>query len=317
MNLKMLVQLVLGLSLLVTLGACGPKNNSASVCVPPSSNPSNKLHFESGVPCNQAAALNEAVSSLVTLPLDSSNSSVGLMARTMKTDDVTPAGLQNWMEDRVQYIINGDFKIRSHLYTTNQPFSYSEPNILPDAYTNSASVQGAQIIMLNVGTEVYANGKLAKQLYIVDLPGIGYVPMPSPRTGMLAIGPGLFNSLGGAQSAVVLNIFRLGTLFHEARHSDGHGKTLGFMHSVCPPGHDYAGLPACDLSTNGPYTIGAMMVKNLTNACTNCTAGDLLSLRAMYLDVANRVLDPAKAPIGLAPDASAGMDWDDSPEGSR
>ena len=324
-NLKMLVQPVLGLSLLITFAACSPKHNSDSVCVPPSSNPSNKLHFESGVPCNQGIAMNEAISSLVTLPLDPSDSSVALMARMMKTNDVTPDGLQGWMEDRVQYVVHGGFNIGPHLRDSTQPFEYQEPGVLPDVLRRNSQISasvadstGAQVVMLNIGTEVYAFGKQIKELVDIEIPGIGVISMTSPRTGLLEIGPGMFPDLGGKTvPAVLLNIYRLGTLFHEARHSDGHGKTMGFMHATCPPGHDYAGVSACDLSTNGPYTIGAMMVKNLTNACTDCTPGTLASLRAMYLDVANRVLDPAKAPIGLAPNASAGMDWDDAPEGSR
>jgi hypothetical protein len=179
----------------------------------------------------------------------------------------------------------------------------------------------AQVVMSNVGTSIYAYGKQKHQLINVEIPGVGTVSMTSPRTGILEIGPGLFPDLGDMKlQNIALDIYRLGSLFHEARHSDGHGHTLGFMHSTCPAGHDFAGLPACDAALNGPYSVGAAVLKSMMNRCNSdatCTERSRAVLNTIYLDQANRVLDRSSAPQNLSSDAKAGMNWDDEPEGTR
>ena len=320
---KAIVRLAVGMCAVFLFAACGDKSSPSAVCVPPSTNPANRLRIESEVPCSQATALNEAVATLATLQLDSSNPDVISMAKVMKTDDVSPAGLQSWMEDRVQYILKGDFDFKTHLYYSNRSFEYPNPSIMPDDRTGQPSLiattasTASNIVMANMGTAVYAMGKRDGQLLTVNVPGIGYVSVTSPRTGILEIGPGMFPEWSQGVQESVINIFRIATLFHEARHSDGNGKSLGFMHFKCPPGHDYAGQYACDVGLNGAYTVGAMLFKNLMNTCTDCTPGSMATLRFLYRDVASRIIDPAKAPRGLSPQAPAGADWDDAPEGRR
>jgi hypothetical protein len=106
---------------------------------------------------------------------------------------------------------------------------------------------------------------------------------------------------------------RAETLFHEARHSDGHGKTLGFLHAKCPSYHDYAGLPACDLSTNGPYTIGALMFKYIMDSTADKSTEKTKKIQQLiYLDIANRTLSTSS--LVQSPETAAGTDWDDAPE---
>jgi hypothetical protein len=164
---------------------------------------------------------------------------------------------------------------------------------------------------------VYYAAKQAKQLFSLELGGIGTVPFKSPRAGLLEIGPGLFPDLQGHKvQNILLDVYRASTLFHEARHSDGHGKTLGFFHATCPSWHDYAGKPACDASTNGPYTIGAMVMKNLAAQCTSqCTELTKRALQSLYLDVAGRALSVRDLPHN-SPESPAGGAWDDIPEGT-
>ena len=129
------------------------------------------------------------------------------------------------------------------------------------------------------------------------------------------MGPGLFNDFGGLQfQNVFYDIFRAGVLFHEARHSDGHGKTLGFMHAKCPATHDLAGLNACDAATNGPYTIGSEMHKYLMYACgSSCSELTMKALQVLYADQSSRTLESWQYP-SASPGARAGTDWDDAPE---
>ena len=320
-------------SLLVALVACSHDNRST----PPQDNSqpdisipavANKIRFDSAVTSDRVSAVNESISLLSVVPLSLTNTGVASMAKMMGIKDVQAQTLQNWMQDRVQYVVNDGFDFETNLVAvkTTAPFVYSNPTAVPDSLKGAnlptlqttADASGAQVVMLNIGALAYYVGKVNHQLAGVNLGGIGLVSMTSPRVGLLEIGPGLFPDLKGHKvQNILLGIMRTGTLFHEARHSDGHGTTLGFLHTVCPPGSDYEGMNACDAATNGPYTIGALMTKTLMQACTSCTDLTKQVLEEIYLDIADRVLTPDTAPTDLAPDAPAGVDWNDAPEGHR
>jgi hypothetical protein len=315
------------LTLLVSLVACAASSSSST----PSDQPNvtiqsipNLLSFSSTIPAEQTAAVNEAVSTLFTLPLDSADAAVSEMAHVMGNQDVTAPGLQTWMQARVAYILEGGFDLQHHAAFSPAPFVYQNPNDYPDVMrpqpTTPADTEESRIVMSNVGAAVYSIGKQNSKLVSVDLPGIGTIFMKSPRTGLLEIGPGLFPDLGGMTvQNIALDIFRVATLFHEARHSDGHGHSMGFMHTTCPTG-DYKGMAACDIALNGPYSVGASVHKALMNKCAlsgNCTALSQQLLQIIYADQANRVLDLASAPKDLSADTLPGQFWDDAPEGTR
>lgn len=321
------MKLVLVLMALIGLAACTPaepKDDQPDVSIP--SQP-NQLAFASTVPQDQANAVNEAVSALYVLPLNDANSEVQNMARLMKAPDTTAAGLQSWMQARVQYIVQDKFPVDDLATTSDDPFQYQEPGVLPDILRQTQTQQpkissptdsGAQTIMSNVGAGLYVEGKMIGKLVKLAIPGIGTIAMTSPRTGLLEIGPGLFPDTGGKHyQNILFDVYRLGTLFHEARHSDGHGHTVGFMHATCPYG-DYAGIAACDYATNGPYTVGASVIKALMNQCASsgqCTEKTNQVLQAIYADQADRLVSYSYST--LSSDARAGVDWDDAPEGNR
>ena len=92
------------------------------------------------------------------------------------------------------------------------------------------------------------------------------------------------------------------------------------MHSKCPVGHDFAGLAACDAALNGPYTVGATVLKNLMERCLSdntCTERSRVLLQFKFSDQANRVLSTNAATENVSADAKAGTNWNDEPEGSR
>lgn len=93
------------------------------------------------------------------------------------------------------------------------------------------------------------------------------------------------------ESAMANSLGRMAVFFHEARHSDGNGKSLGFFHAVCPSGHDFQGSYACDRNLNGPYSIGAQMMKEFIKNCDECSVSEKEQMRLRYLDSMNRVLD--------------------------
>ncbi len=278
------------------------------------------IKIERTVPADRVDALYAAIHLLRTLPIDSQTPFAKKTALIMKTPDLSADYLQSWLQERVQYVVNDNYDINSHFAFSSKNVQYPYAADTPDAVAESSlssalnDNSGAQVAMANIGAALYLYGKQSKKMIEFDWEGqkVGFT---SPRNGFLEIGPGLFPDLQGRQvQEVVLNIFRASTLFHEARHSDGHGKTLGFMHAKCPSGHDYAGLNACDAALNGPYTVGANVQKNLMDNCKEaCSAQSQTILRAMYADVASRVLTPAQLPNASA-GAKAGKNWDDTPE---
>ena len=287
----------------------------------------NNLDFSTTTPGDQRNAFNEAVSSLYLMKLSAYDYNVSNLAQTMKLEDTTPAGLQTWMQARVQYIVDGNFDFDQNA-SLGSSYSYQEPNVLPDIFADGTLTPrvvpnddgDSQVVMSNVGTALYLQGKMSQRLVSLNIPGVGAVSMTSPRTGVLKVGPGMFPDVGGAHfQNIMWDIYRLATLFHEARHSDGHGHSLGFVHNNCVDG-DYVGQPACDLSTNGPYTVGASMMKVLWSSCESnslCSPRSSEILQMLYLDQSGRTLSATKYRGRTSTDAQAGATWDDAPEGVR
>lgn len=53
--------------------------------------------------------------------------------------------------------------------------------------------------------------------------------------------------------ALVNSIYRIGLLFHDARHSDGSAQSRGIPHMACPPKHLYQGQILCDGYVDGSF----------------------------------------------------------------
>jgi hypothetical protein len=329
-----------GLTMLCLLFACtqtsSPPNDQPDISVP---SVSNKLQYQSEVGGDRSEALNEAISSLYAVNLDQNSNNAAALTAMMKISDAKPSTLQDWLEVRAHYIVNDNFEPGQHTRTTNQPIQYPFPNDIPDVIAvdlppkgalppqqpvlhvletsdDQSTDQSSSLMMLNTGTQLYFYGKQAKVPLFLDLSGIGNVAVTSPRIGLVEIGPGLFSFFQNYNVQNILkDIFRVSILFHEARHSDGHGKSLGFMHAKCPAElAEYAGMNVCDGATNGAYTIGALLLKNMAISCGDaCTAKTKNVLRAVFYDTASRVLNRYQLPNTSA-ETKAGTDWDDAPE---
>lgn len=205
------------------------------------------------------------------------------------------------------------------------------------------------IIMGNIGAALYLKGRQNQVLVGLNIRGQGLVPVVSPRVGLLQIGEGLFTPMSSKMTQKVVkdfahSMFRLTTLFHEARHSDGNSKVdsdqLAFFHETCPDGHDFAGFPACDLASNGPYRVGSLVMKAILDGCDeSCSARDQELIAVMYMDSISRILTPSAVvktsgsggdmcerlskvrsnlafcnrPLAGAPFQA--IEWDDAPEG--
>jgi hypothetical protein len=151
----------------------------------------------------------------------------------------------------------------------------------------------AVTVMSNIGGSIYLTGKRIGHLAKIDFDGKA-IAVTSPRTGVLRVGPGLFDrtltkDLGGPSTATA-KLFRLATLVHESRHSDGHGESAVFLHEKCPAGHSYEGLAACDIAANGPYGIQAGFLRIAMSACKDCSLQSKETLHVFAIDNASRII---------------------------
>lgn len=301
----------------------------------------NRLQFASSVDRRQGEQIDTVLTYLYQSPIPADWRGLDQMLSLMGLADASPKSLQDWFEDRVAYVVDENFDVEQHIKRVPGTFNYPNPDEFPPEWTDAqpmisatisadvsaageravastAATSKAQVVMVNLSGGVYLYGKELGSLMEVDIDGIGPVRVTSPRVGILKIGPGMFSLYQGS-SAETNKIFQASTLFHEARHSDGNGTSTSFAHVICPVGHTYQGLLACDRAANGAYTVGATVQRALMESCTNCDESSISELQAMYLDASTRVLSgevtlPYKKPVTY--DAEP-IDYDASPEGQR
>lgn len=242
------------------------------------------VNFHSSVPANQVRALKTDLTYLFQTPVSVVDND---FRNTSGLSRVDGENMHNWLLNRVKYIIGQDYELNSRNIVAKKGHKFpSTP--LPELSAH----QAALVIMSNVGSAVYLSGKFDNTLFGLKLDG-ETVYGKSTRMGVLQVGEGLFyekfqinaNPLSAANS-----ISRLGTLFHEARHSDGNSKHTGFIHDKCPTGHAYAGLAACEASSNGSYSLGAYAERNLLKNCKTCSVEDKTILTARIADNFGRIV---------------------------
>ena len=233
-----------------------------------------------------------------------------------------------WLNARVNYIISENalsffnLLIKRVVFVETKNVDFPNSKIIPysmdkQIVQNGLNAEGGFTVMSNIGSALYLAGKQQSQVYGMKV-SRGFlhksekVAVTSPRAGIIQIGEGLFAQELTVNKenpdALANSIFRLGTFFHEARHSDGNGKSLSFMHTNCPEGHDYAGMPACDENLNGPYTIGTLMMAEMAKACDeDCSEKDKETLKMLVLDSASRIMK-------MTHKGEKATAWDASPE---
>ena len=258
------------------------------------------IKFDSGVPKKQIQILRSDLEKLKTISF--ADPSPRLL-EVLGISSATSEQLETWILDRVGYIVGEDFDFEKRVQVAASPgWKYPLPGQLPDFFNKEtaaspgvADSEAMSTVMSNIGAAIYLTGKASNVLLKTKIQGVGQVKVTSPRVGILKIGEGLFDP--GALAAVtsetsfVRQAYRLETLFHEGRHSDAHGKNAGFLHAYCPIGHDYEGSPACDANKNGPYTVGAEMMKEFAKNCSDCNLLEKEILKLLVLDNLSRVLD--------------------------
>ena len=282
------------------------------------------LTVSNDVPREQANLIKSDLQRLSTLPISVTNPEFA------KVLDMSPAitntAMLEWLAQRIHYVVNEDFEIsEKNMSLSQDKYNFQNPGIFPDLPTGmkspganpgNAGTVKVQTVMSNIGSAVYLAGKMSDALISVKIPGkFSKVPMTTPRIGILQVGKGMFSRSKGQPATSSMqdldsSLMRLGTLFHEARHSDGNGKSLGMLHAKCPEGHAFEGYGACDFSLNGSYSVGAVVGKIFAETCATCTVGQKESLRLDYLDSYSRVITEKAAPDSVDKGNLAGMTAD-------
>ena len=220
---------------------------------------------------------------------------------------LTAQKLQGWLDERVNVVISENQDLNASILAAPGTAVYPEANVFPALESpkpkpatdpapkpQSADAPKPVVVMANIGAALYMMGKQSKVLLALKKTDGSLLPLVSPHGGFIQIGRGLFLERlrvnPAAQDLPANSVERLSTFFHESRHSDGHGKSLGFMHAICPEGHPYAGYAACDKNLNGPYTVGAQMLKTLAQACGECSVKEKTILKMIEADSRSRIM---------------------------
>lgn len=264
------------------------------------------ITFGTDVPKEQVDTMVKDLNFLETFnPSKPSDSLSAELKRVMKIDgdNLTSAVLNQWLRDRAHYVVSEKFNLEKNLKVLKEsqlyPNSNDEPEIKLPTKNPGEGDSKVKTIMSNIGSAVYFAGKSSSVRLGVEIEGVSdAVDVRSPRVGIFQVGEGLFSPPkkleNFSQDSTILTISRLTTFFHEARHSDGHGKSLGFFHVACPKGHDYEGYAACDANENGPYTVGAVTTQIFLESCKangiNCSPEEQTVIEALVKDSENRVI---------------------------
>jgi hypothetical protein len=205
--------------------------------------------------------------------------------------DLSGNSLAGFLQARVKFIVGEGFDASSQRNVVANYYNYS-PSLMNEF---SSAFDRVVTVMTNTGSAVYLDGKQSNTLYSINIADQNLI-VASPRVGIIKIGEGLFsNSRVNSISPDSLGrrLLRLGTLFHESRHSDGNGSNAGFPHTKCNSG-DFAGYYACESNTNGPYNVEAMILKHFYEICYNCSESELSALQISAADAASRLVYGAR-----------------------
>ena len=264
------------------------------------------IEFAKSVPKDQRKQLVEDMFYMANQPWAGDAKLLQLMGLS-SNDGLT---VLNWVDNRVRYVVSESFELNDKTIYQISDNYFPTPSEVPtfEQPTNSPDGGGSgggkvMTVMSNLGGAVYVIGKMQHSLLGVKIDD-KKIPVTSTRIGILKVGAGLFAAdqlLKVPNDSDVARHFRLGTLVHEARHSDGRGTASGFLHAICPAGHRLAGYAACDRNSNGPYSVGAQFELMSLQNCKACSESDKELLNKMAADSYDRVISsqPASADTDL------------------
>ncbi len=286
------------------------------------------FQMDSGVPADQKKVMLEDYAYLDQLQVLDEGKDLEIR-RLLETPRISSPQLKQWLASRMKVVISEKIDLEKSVRIVGRAAYYQNGGLMPDidapvptptpkpTPTDGSAKPASRpmVVMSNMGTAIYMYGKQNAKLLGLQGTDGGILPIRTPRDGLVQIGEGLFHErLRVNPERVDLpanRLARLSTYFHEARHSDGNGKSLGFAHAMCPVGHAYQGYYACEKNLNGPYTTGAMVLKKLTEACADCSAKEKTTLQMIQADSLSRVLKTYRNKSGMSENARM---WNPAPE---
>lgn len=227
--------------------------------------------------------------------------------------------LIQYLRDRIRYVLSESTDVNSRL-SLGQADALAFPRLLDqtgrvgyDSGSGEGSGNGpgnghVYLVALNIGTALWFDALAAGASSATISVGGQKIPINSSRAGIIQLGNGYSLKSEGSELHAFSPVVRISTFVHEARHSDCTGGLsnqdigcirsgelpgnlgCGHLHVMCPAGHPYAGVTACDDSPWGAYSIQAIFDANLEKNCTNCSLAEKIEAQAVALDAIDRVL---------------------------
>lgn len=287
-----------------------------------------QIKISKEVPYEQELLIKKDINTLKSMIFSETTEEVTKSVLGIST--VNANSLNKWLNERVSLVIGERFDLDNRLEIKREKVIYPNQFVKADYKLDQLTVidseqsnaldpildfeayvaqqalnedkddSGVITVMSNIGAALYTLGKDNKVLAglntAINIRDKEILPALSPRVGIIQIGRGLFHKnltvSPDAPSNLANAINRLGTFFHEARHSDGNGKSLVFGHARCPKElKEYAGFAACDRNKNGPYSVGVVTILEMTKNCKDrCSKRETQILAMIALDSASRVV---------------------------
>ncbi len=210
----------------------------------------------------------------------------------------TGTDVLHYMNERVHYFITNDSPMDFYPRTFTHK-SWASDNVTADS--------DIVIAASNFGGELWFQGLLDGVTFRYSYKNEKDVPVTSPRVGIIRMGEGYLKKM--TKSKLMPSVSRQGILLHEARHSDCTGglnqdaleagrkapsykkfidgfprRACLHLHTLCPSGHTYENLAACDSEAWGSYAVEAIyltaMIKNMPS--------DEIETNVMRMDALDR-----------------------------
>ncbi len=297
---KMLRSLILLSLAVLALTGCGKKNcyEPAALQSFGSNADASDIYMDSTVPPEQQSQLKKDLALLGRVNLSENTED----SCTVGIKEFSGTSLVQYMKTRVRYLVGEKYDYKNPTVSkrdSKKTTVYASLGNRGVGHTYPVKPQQLSevvTVMTNVGAYLYLISRPDSELITINVFGSD-LSINSPRDGIIQVGEGLFtaNKIPGSETGSMVNsLLRLAVMMHEARHSDGHGKHAAFPHEVCTSG-TYKDHAACEIYSNGPYSVQATITKKFIEACTSCSTKDIDGMMRLQADYESRVLPNAES----------------------